>query len=213
MSGLCVCVCMWLCAQDGWVPLHYACAHGHAAVVRLLIEHGAEIDARGIVRITTAAVMGWLHGEMPTQRTACLCIDPLFVWCRTEEPPSSLLRRRGISPHASCCSSPARLFNRATRGTRSPPYCAFDGLAWMHVCGALIHTDYGDRACSMRSTTTGQRARTVMWSVSGHLLALGRSAPCFPRFGCSAVAVGGACLPGPVWIMNDGSQSPCDIRR
>ncbi len=31
---------------DGWTPLHVACEKGHASVVRLLLERGADVNAR-----------------------------------------------------------------------------------------------------------------------------------------------------------------------
>jgi ankyrin repeat protein len=44
---------------EGWVPLHFACSHGHAAVVIELLDHGADIHcacANGHVAVGIAAV-------------------------------------------------------------------------------------------------------------------------------------------------------------
>ncbi|PSN58644.1 ankyrin, partial [Corynespora cassiicola Philippines] len=38
--------------QDGWTPLHWAAWGGHETVVRLLIDHGANIDAKSTERET-----------------------------------------------------------------------------------------------------------------------------------------------------------------
>jgi hypothetical protein len=44
--GLCRCGC----AQAGWTPLHYAAQNGQTACVALLVEHGANKDAKDNVR-------------------------------------------------------------------------------------------------------------------------------------------------------------------
>jgi ankyrin repeat protein len=36
--------------QDGWTPLHYAAAHGHASAAAALVEHGADKAAKDDVR-------------------------------------------------------------------------------------------------------------------------------------------------------------------
>jgi ankyrin repeat protein len=43
---------MLLCgrAQGGKTPLHHAAIHGHMEVVRLLLERGANLEAKGDVR-------------------------------------------------------------------------------------------------------------------------------------------------------------------
>jgi hypothetical protein len=42
--------CVVLCAQDGWTPLHNAAYYGHASIVTLLCERGADKEAKDNVR-------------------------------------------------------------------------------------------------------------------------------------------------------------------
>lgn len=62
---------LWLCEQliakgadvnkPGWTPLHYAATHGHAAVMNLLLDHHAYIDAaspNGSTPLMMAALYG-----------------------------------------------------------------------------------------------------------------------------------------------------------
>jgi ankyrin repeat protein len=44
-------------AQDGWTPLHYAAAHGHASAAAALVEHGADKAAKDDVRGAAAKRM------------------------------------------------------------------------------------------------------------------------------------------------------------
>ena len=46
-------------AQKGWTPLHYAALYGHLVVVRLLLERGADKEAKSNVRAprVTAATL------------------------------------------------------------------------------------------------------------------------------------------------------------
>jgi ankyrin repeat protein len=37
-------------AQYDWAPLHYAAAEGHASVITLLLERGANMEAKTKVR-------------------------------------------------------------------------------------------------------------------------------------------------------------------
>lgn len=32
--------------SEGWAPLHIVCLHGYAGIVRLLLDHGADVNAR-----------------------------------------------------------------------------------------------------------------------------------------------------------------------
>lgn len=61
-------LCELLIARDadvnktGWTPLHYAATGGHAAVIRLLLEHSAYIDAsspNGTTPLMMAAMYGF----------------------------------------------------------------------------------------------------------------------------------------------------------
>ena len=43
VSGLILMICM-LFEQDGWVALHFASCRGHTDVVKLLLNHNADIN-------------------------------------------------------------------------------------------------------------------------------------------------------------------------
>ena len=44
---------LWLCIQDGYTPLHFACKFGHKDVALMLIERGANVTAKNKVRVMT----------------------------------------------------------------------------------------------------------------------------------------------------------------
>lgn len=45
--------------HDGWTPLHYAATDGHEEVARLLIEKGADVDARSPNQTTPMMMAAW----------------------------------------------------------------------------------------------------------------------------------------------------------
>lgn len=45
--------------HEGWTPLHYAATGGHDAVARLLIEKGAQLDARSPNNTTPMMMAAW----------------------------------------------------------------------------------------------------------------------------------------------------------
>ena len=57
IDGLaCVCVCVFVLhgLQDGETPLHFACKQSNnGAVVGLLLDRGADLHAKGPVRVNT----------------------------------------------------------------------------------------------------------------------------------------------------------------
>ncbi len=66
--------------SDGWAPLHIVCLHGYTDLVRLLIEEGADVNAR-----TTNE---WAH-------------TPLHLACRYSGVPIvRLLLEKGADPNA-----------------------------------------------------------------------------------------------------------------
>ncbi|MET0383009.1 MAG: ankyrin repeat domain-containing protein [Burkholderiaceae bacterium] len=48
--------------KDGWSPLHYATTGGNAAIVKLLVAHGAPVDARS-PNATTPLMMAAMYGS------------------------------------------------------------------------------------------------------------------------------------------------------
>ena len=48
--------------KTGWTPLHYAASGGHVALIRLLLEHHAYIDAMSPNR-TTPLMMASMYGS------------------------------------------------------------------------------------------------------------------------------------------------------
>ncbi len=46
-------------AQDGWTALIWAAEKGHADCARLLLDSGADKEAKDKVRATSAGVRGW----------------------------------------------------------------------------------------------------------------------------------------------------------
>lgn len=84
------------CVQNQSTPLHYAAANGHASVVKLLVERGADLNATNMVRATLAA-----HSPGVALQLA-----------------ANSNRRRYASPHAllSACTGPwARVWAAAAR--------------------------------------------------------------------------------------------------
>jgi hypothetical protein len=65
------------CAQDGYTPLHWAADNGHVACVALLVERGANKDAKTNVRCAAPSPAAAPDGH--NERTvACLSErDPL----------------------------------------------------------------------------------------------------------------------------------------
>ena len=51
-SCMCATMCVWLCPQLGYTPLHYACDNGHLGAIVVVLEQGADVQARNIVSIT-----------------------------------------------------------------------------------------------------------------------------------------------------------------
>ena len=65
--------------SDGWAPLHIACLHGYADLVRLLIEKGADANVR--------TMNEWVH-------------TPLHIACRYNGVPAvRLLLEKGADPN------------------------------------------------------------------------------------------------------------------
>ena len=64
----CVVVCCVGGVQDDWTPLHCAAVWGHASVVTLLLERGADIKAKDNVRRTHAAIAATACGTVMCAR-------------------------------------------------------------------------------------------------------------------------------------------------
>ncbi len=85
------------------MPLHYAAQNGHASVVTLLLERGANIEAKDRVRMRHAAAHGLAHftarggGGAAAAAAAGAALATGCVWC----------------PFGSVCLRPRHLVRRA----------------------------------------------------------------------------------------------------
>ena len=61
------------CNEGDWTPLHLASAHGHPKVIRLLIEHGADVDPKDIIGETPLYVSS--NGDIGTMEAAQVLLE------------------------------------------------------------------------------------------------------------------------------------------
>ena len=46
--------------QRGWTPLHIACDNGHKEMMEVLLERGADMEARDKVPLHVLCAVGWM---------------------------------------------------------------------------------------------------------------------------------------------------------
>jgi hypothetical protein len=94
-----------LCAQSGWTPLHFAASRGHASVVTLLCERGADKEANDNVRTR--------HAHAHTHTHALLHMDA-HIAQRAAAARKRRRRRRRLC-HALSHPSPLRMCHERPR--------------------------------------------------------------------------------------------------
>ena len=76
-----MCVCVFVCAywhvcielalQQGWTALMYGSFDGHSSCLTLLIQRGALVDAKDLVRITIDVACAYIEGDISYEYMRC----------------------------------------------------------------------------------------------------------------------------------------------